>query len=380
MKSTKLFVLYFGAITGVFAQKVDLDRFYFKVNYQKLPYEFVPLENRTYGVRANVGGAIRSYTDENSIYDRVVVHGWKKIESNPTVGVEVNVDDFAFRGAETKSETVENKDKDGKVTSRTTYYWVQANYEGRGTCRIKGPMTPRTPTAKELEEKKKKEEEKTTNRFLANVNVAKPTEDNTNGFNLGLSNSYTYTSDKSTSASAVSNDFSNRKEAIYGENLRKFVDGSVSFVNSRLNSTYGFTPVNDEDFLWILNSKDHPEYQTQQEAIAAVKELFKTMKADEPISTLESNMAPLIDYLQSLKTKYGGDDKRNKKLRYSAYYNLSKIYYYLDKPEKAKEEADGLIKNGFDEKDGEKLFEVAVNLSDSMKQAKVNTRHNESLK
>ena len=80
-----------------------------------------------------------------------------------------------------------------------------------------------------------------------------------------------------------------------------------------------------------------------------------------------------------MKTKYKGDDKRNRKLRYSAYYNLSTIYYYLDKPEKAREEAEGLIKNEFDEKDGEKLVEYANIMADAMKLAKTNTRHNPSL-
>lgn len=361
------------------AQKVDLDRFYFKTSYQKLPKENVPLEKRTYGVKVNVGGAIRGYKDEGLLYDKIQLYGWKKIESDPTVGIEANLDDFVFRGAESKTETVENKDKDGKVTSRTTYYWVQANYEGKGLCRVKGPLTPKVLSAKELEEQKKKEEAKVTNRFLANATINKPSEENT-GLNFGLGTNYNFTTEKSTSSTAANNDFSNKKDAIYQDNLRKFVDGSINYINNRMNDTYGFAPINNEDFLWILNSKDHPEYQTQQDAIQAVKELFKTMKADESIATLESNLSPLVDYLNSLKTKYSGDDKRNRKMRYSAYFNLAKIYYYLDKPEKAKEEAEGLIKNEFDEKDGESLIKDANNLIETFKSTKFNSRHNESFK
>lgn len=365
--------------TASVAQKVDLDRFYFKTSFQRLPKENVPIEKRTYGVKVNVGGAIRGYKDEGLLYDKIYLHGWKKVEADPTVGIEANLDDFTFRGAESKNETVENKDKDGKVTSRNTYYWVQSNYEGRGICRVKGPMTPKPLSAKELEEQKKKEETKVTNRFLANANIAKPTEE-TNGLNFGLGSSYNFATEKTSSSTAANNDFNNKKDAVYQDNLRKFVDGSINYINNRMNDTYGFAPVNNDDFLWILNSKDHPEYQTQQDAIQAVKELFKTMKADESVANLESNLNPLIDYLQSLKTKYGGDDKRNKKLRYSAYFNLSKIYYYLDKPEKAREEAEGLIKNDFDEKDGEDLAKMANNLIELFNTTKFNTRHNESYK
>lgn len=367
-----------ASFSASYAQKVDLDKFHFNVSYQRLPKEFVPLENRTYGARVVIGGALRSYTDENIVYDKIKIHGWKKIEATPTVGIEMNLDDFAYRGSNVKSKTNEQKDKDGKVTSRTTIYWVEAGYEARGICRVKGPVTPKPLTEKEQEELKKKEEAKTNNRFLANVSVNKEPEV-TGGFNIGLGISETYSTSENASSSLVSQEFQNKKDAIYSEKLRGFVDGSINRVNYSLNSTYGFTPIQEEDYLWILNSKDHPEYQTQQDAIQAVKELFKTMKANESITALESNLAPLIDYLQSLKTKYKGDDKRNRKLRYSAYYNLSKIYYYLDKPEKAREEAEGLIKNEFDEKDGEKLAEYANIMADAMKLAKTNTRHNPGL-
>lgn len=375
----RLFILAFIlSFSTSYAQKVDLDKFRFNVNYQRLPKEFVPLEQRTYGARVVVGGALRSYTDENIVYDKIRIYGWKKIESNPTVGIEMNLDDFNYKGANLKSETSEQKDKEGKVTSRTTNYWVEAGYESRGICRIKGPLTPKPLTEKEIQEQKKKDEAKSNNRFLANVSVNKEAE-TSNTFNVGLGSYTTYTTEKTSSSSSANTAFENKKEGIYQEKLRGFVDGSIDAVNSRLNFTYGFTPIQTDDYLWILNSKDHPEYQTQQEAIQAVKELFKTMKADESITDLENNLAPLIDYLQSLKTKYKDNDKRNKKIRYSAYYNLSKIYYYLDKPEKAREEAEGLIKNEYDEKDGESLKEMANGLAEAMKIAKTNTRHNATL-
>ncbi len=98
--------------------------------------------------------------------------------------------------------------------------------------------------------------------------------------------------------------------------------------------------------------------------------------SNESIEPLVGNLTPLIDYLQALKTKYTGDDKRNKKMRYSAFYNLSNIYYYLDMPEKAKIEAEGLIKNDFDEKDGEELIKAADRLKEVFAKTNFKTRHN----
>jgi hypothetical protein len=365
--------------SATFAQKVDLDRFSFSVSYQDLPRENVPVEKRTYGVRATTGGAIRSYVDDAGIYDKIHISGWKKVESDPTVGVEVNLEDFTFAGTESKSKTNETKDKDGKVTSSTTTYWVEARYQSRGVCRVKGPITPQAPTAKQLEEQKKKEEAKTNNRFLANVSATKAPEP-TDGYNIGLGETFTYNTESQTSPSAASRIFQDKKESIYSEKLRSFVDGSINHVNRNLDDRYGFRAITTDDYLWILDSKDHPEFQTQQEAIQAVKELFKTMKAYESIATLESNLAPLIDYFQSLKTKYKGDDKREKKMRYSAYYNLAKIYYYLDRPEKAKAEAEALIKNDYDTKDGEQLAKLSDELAELFNKTKFTTRHNEPLK
>jgi len=371
-------ITFFSSFLTSFAQKVDLDRYSFNVSYQQLPKEFVPLEQRTYGTKVTVGSSIRSYADEVTLYDRIKIYGWKKVESSPTVGIDMNLESFSLIDASLKSETTEQKDKQGKVTS-TTSYWILAKYEGKGFSRITGPFTPKPPSEKEVLEQKKKEEAKSNNRFLASVTVNKePEVSNRININNGLISSYA--SESSSSSSVVNTSFQNKKEAVYQDQLKHFVDGSVYTTNNNLNFYYGFSPIQKSDYLWILNSKDHPEYQTQQDAIQAVKELFKTMKADQPITELESNLSPLIDYLQSLKTKYKGDDKRNKKLRYSAYFNLSKIYYYLDKPEKAREEAEGLIKNEYDEKDGESLVKMVNELVDAMKIAKTNTRHNPELK
>jgi hypothetical protein len=57
------------------------------------------------------------------------------------------------------------------------------------------------------------------------------------------------------------------------------------------------------------------------------------MKADEPIG-FKSNMQPLIEYFDSLKTKYTDDSKPARKMRYSAYYNLAVIYLLMNEPER----------------------------------------------
>ena len=104
------------------------------------------------------------------------------------------------------------------------------------------------------------------------------------------------------------------------------------------------------------------------------------MKADEPIVDLKSNMQPLIEYFDSLKTKYTEDSKPARKMRYSAYYNLAVIYLLLDEPEKTIVEAEKLILNDYDKADGKELINRANRLIEDFKIAKTTSRHNPTLK
>ncbi|MCE7043935.1 hypothetical protein [Dyadobacter sp. CY312] len=377
----RLLLLVLLLSTVGFAQKVDLDKFGFTVSYQKLPNEPVKFEERTYGIKPIIGNALRSYADEAKVYDAIWLSGWKKVELNPTVGIVLSLNDFVFTGMEIKSRIDEKKDKDGKVTSRTTYYWSEATYFGAGFCEYVGPVAPEVLTEKQLAKQKEKEQKVATNRFLEKANITHSQDEGIGKSKkrFDVSFTYVYKSPESTVSSGLSSDFRNNKDAIFSDNIRKFVADALMETNNTLNNVYGYRPVNDRETLWIINSKEHPEYQLQSEAIEAVKELFKTMKADEPIENLEKNLEPLIDYFQSLKTKYTSDDKRNKKIRYSAFYNLGYIFYYLDQPGKAIIEAKGLIANDYDTKDGEKLIERSEQLMKRMEKIQVYSTHNPPL-
>jgi hypothetical protein len=377
-KKTLLFLLLSTLSLNSFSQKVDLDRFTFNVAFQILPQEPIPYEERTFGIKTFCGGIIRSnYLDESGLYGKIYISAWKKVENTPKVGVDIRLEDFLLRDSRIKTKTSETKDKDGKVISRTTTYSVEALYEGIGKYTILGPISPKPPTKAELNAQKKKEEANATNRFLANVTTSSVNE--TNGLSGTLNESYVFSTAEFSTSKEAETDYALKKDDFLQKNLRFFVDNSISRINSTLNSLYGFQPTSNREFLWILNSKSHPEYTVQQEAIQAINILFKEMKADQAIDDLIANIAPLIDYLHSLKTKYASDSKADKKMRYSAFYNLSKIYYFLDQPEKSIVEAEGLINNDYDGDDGETLIKNAEALLSNLKQAKVTTRHNPSL-
>ncbi len=202
-----------------FAQKVDLDRFYFDVKYQSLPKENVPLEKRTYGLHVKTGGPVTNYLSETAIYDKINLVGWKRVEAAPTVGIDLALEDFVYRGSEAKSETISNKDKDGKVTSYTNY-WVEARYATRGYAKISGPVAA-------PKEEPKKEEAKPVNKFLVNAVINKPAASTEDAQSMSFNSEVLYASEKKTTSSGVT-EFNNNKDAIYNQKLREFVDGSIT--------------------------------------------------------------------------------------------------------------------------------------------------------
>jgi hypothetical protein len=346
------------------AQKVDLDRFSFDYAHLKMPREYVEPDKRTFGVRVD---ADRKIVAPDDIYDRVRLNGYKLVEANPTVGVRVYFNSFLITGAEMKERMEEVKDKEGKVTSRKYFYLMRVSYRSEGGYSIKGPS--------DTDAQKPKEQEKaaSTNRFLQKVE------------SLGEASRTAGTSTGTYSGTYDTREFSSSQDAreYYRDNQRDIKDAIVSEwvretikqVNGQLSTRYGFDEVRGRDHLWILDSKTHPEYAIQQDAIKAVKTLMATMDGHRSIATLTTDLEPVMGYLQDLKTKYKADDKNERKIRYSAYYNLACLYYYLDQPEKMIEEAKGLILNDYDTRDGRKFMDMANDLRADLDRQKTTTRH-----
>jgi hypothetical protein len=374
-----LICLFFLSFFSSKAQKVDLDRFYFDVSYQVLPKEPVPFEKRTFSSIVKLGGAIQTYANPITLNDRINIIGWKKVDQNGTVDIELNLEDFVEKSAYPQTRVEETKDKDGRVTSRKEYYYVVAKYVTRGYAKVKGPLTPIPLSDKQIEEEKAKQAAVTTNRFLKNAVIKKDTTASKEGFNISFNGELEYKSKEYTDPAAPMKDFYLNKTAVRDQTLRNFTDNSLANFNNNINYTYGFRPKKDNEILWIMDAKNE-EGKTQSDAIQAVKSFFTTMKADEPIDELKSNMQPLIEYFDSLKTKYPEDNKPSRKMRYSAYYNLAVIYLMLDEPEKSIAESEKLIANDYDKSDGKSLIERANKLIVSFNTSKTNTTHNPALK
>jgi hypothetical protein len=386
-----------------FAQKVDLDKYSFATNVVSLPEQYIEKVKRTYLVNVS-SSADFGKEIEASLKDGIQIPTFTKTESSPTIKINVNLNRFKFLRSEVSERVVEEKAKDGKIT-KTYYYKVLGYWDLRGDYEIYGPYKKSAKQiereekekAEALEKAKEKNETIKSNSFLKTTSVASTIDSSAiianvkerpayrRSFSLPeVSGTYSvsigsgrpcYISSEYSSRRLAADDFSKNFAQIEEQLFNSTIQNGKNSINSFLNYSYGYYPSQVGDFVWILDSKKHSEYQTQKEALDAAKILFKNIKAEEPIGQIASDFQPLIDYFESLPEKYKTDEKNDKKMRYGAYFNLAKIYYYLDMPDLSIKAAEKLIANDYDTKDGEKLIEQANNLKYNFENLKVKGQH-----
>jgi hypothetical protein len=146
-------------------------------------------------------------------------------------------------------------------------------------------------------------------------------------------------------------------------------------LNNELNDEFGYPVKSGADKLWILANKKHPEQMAEYNAYLTVKNAFDKMNFAEPTTDIANEIKDAIAYFESLPTKYNEDEKAHRKIRYSAYFNLAKIYYLLDNPAKSNEYCQKLIANDYDKSDGETMLKANNELQTLLKANQITNRH-----
>ena len=324
-----------------FAQKVDLDRYNFQGSYRSLPQKPLDASYKTYSIRVEATSSVKDGFSEMSMRDAVNVDGLKKIPENGHINVFLMFDDLMIEKADVKERIEEKKDKEGKVTGKSSYYHVEVIYSFAGKASVtdyKGGS-------------------------LSNWALA------------DRGSKQTYNSSEYGAYSDAAKYYNNNKYELRNQFTRQQVSAALQSLTFSLNSNYGYPERRDPDILWILDSKKHPEQGAQQAAWTTFKETMSTVTADEVPQDAKAKLLDLVKYFDEVKTRFASSDKADKKMRYSSYYNNAKIYLYLDNPEAAIKEADGLIANDYDTGDGKYLKKLAEEMIASFKKNNTVTRH-----
>jgi hypothetical protein len=244
-------------------------------------------------------------------------------------------------GSESKERVEVLKDKNGKQTGSRSHYFVQITYSYAARA--------------------------TVNDYRGNImqNLTLATRSSKQSWN---------TAEFNTKAEAEAN-FRFGIISMTGDIMRQVAGSTCSEISTTLTDYYGYTVRTYNDFMWILDSKKHPEYDAHRKAWLTVKQAFFQMTANEPLDRTREMMQPAIAYFVSIKKKYTGTSKWDRKLRYASHFALSKIYYYLDDADGAMREATELVLNDFDARDGKMLENWAIDLKWILGQSRLKTRH-----
>lgn len=335
-------VLVFAFITStITAQRVDLDKFNFSVSYRDFPVNPLPEDYKTYNVRIEASPSLGlGYTTQNMSND-FFIEGLKRVEGTGHITVLLMLDDIIFEKSEMKERVQTTKDKQGNEVKKS-FFSTEMVYSFAARMSVYDYKGMTIENSKVLEDRSYKR---------------------------------TYKTPESNSEADASGYYANKSNEIRTTLAKQVAAGAINEAAQWLNNEYGFPVRRVNDILWILNNKRHSSYRDHQKAWNDFKSAIVMINENESLDAAKEKMQPVIAYFEKAKKQYNGTDKESRKMRYASYYNLAKIYLYLDEPEKAMVEADALSMNDYDEKDGRYLHAAAEALQDKLRKNNADTRH-----
>jgi len=318
----------------VFSQSVDLDPHSFNLSYVNLPQKPVlDRKNRTFSIKVDTGNVYEFREAKDHLEYNVSIDGFKNVESNGYFVLDVNLWNPMIILQEIKK--VEHKVKDDKGVERT-----EISYKVISKVREMGSFSV--------------------------VCASDPTFDK----KYSLENSYT-----------VENSFSTYDNAKNYPGLdaatvkNDYMAAVVAGMDIRLNRDFGFVIKQSTDYLWILDSKKHPEFDNNVKSLKNIKDVFNKMRYDEEVTALKTELEPTIKYFEGIEKTFAEDERKQRKLRYGAYYNLASIYHYLDMPDESDIWCNKLIANKYDASDGESMKLRNESLRELLAINQVKSRH-----
>lgn len=310
-------------VSLIFSQSANLDREYFKGSYIDLPSSpILEPTKRTYKVNSNA----------------ININGFKRVDENASIDINFEFNGTTISNVEIKSDKHIKKDKNGKVISTTFTYYITSDYSSNGNATIYNTLT-------------NKEHQ------------------------IPLKGTDHYRSKNFSKYSQAKDYYNNNKYNIRDNYKVSHRKRMISRINYYLNDTYGYPIQNSKDNFWILGKKKHPEYNNHIKAYNEAKNILAKMKYNEPIDEIKKEMQPVITYFIKTVDKYPGKKKKMRKMRYASYYNLAKIYYYLDNTDKTIEYGQKIIDNDYDKKDGNRFIKKGKDLKKRLDANKTTTRH-----
>lgn len=328
--------------TMLWAQRnVDLDKYSFRVQMRSLPTMRLDTSYHTFNVEVENTKLMQSFMNELEPARMVELDGWRKLDQQGHITVRVRFDDLLPESFQV-TERVENiKDRTGKITGTRTLYTQEMTYTFAASAVItdyKGAhITDQVLASRDTKYKFRSPE------F--------PVKQLAEGYFL-------------INSLKVTNDL-----------FRVNVTNAMHRLSNQISEQFGFSEITTNDYIWVVDSRKHPEYEGNRKAGGLMNDVLFSMNANTPIKDARAQLKPVIDYFEMVKKRYSSTSKHDRKIRYASYFNLAVLYYYLDDPQAMMKEANGLVLNDYDARDGKGFESVALGLKNQFQNANLYTRH-----
>jgi hypothetical protein len=327
-------------VHSVSAQKVDLDPYNFTYEYRDLPHTIIDPNLKTYRVSVDAAGAIQRAMSNEVIADRLELQGFRRSPNDADVRIMAHFDDLIINSNKVVENVYESKEKDGTV-HKTYSYYLTLEYTVRGYASV---------TARDGHTLIKE-------------------------FSAFSGNTKNWSSTTYKTRSEAESYYYNNKNSIVNNLANERINEAIVTINNSINYDMGFPVEKDPAFLWLVANKKHTEHEEMVKRWEVLKPVLLAINANGLTEDTKLKINAMIDYFNSMKTKYAGEDKGEKKIRYAAFYNNAMLYMIMDQPENAIKECDGLIANDYDPKDGTHMKERAEKLIELFQKNNIYTRH-----
>ncbi len=335
-----LFVLF--SLSPVFGQtkNVDLDNVRLSITTRSTPAEPLDPLFFHYSSKVTATSSTKQRVDIEDVNHSIYIAGEKKVK-NPMAGdvlIHVDLGNLVIASSNIVERKEESKQKDGTVNV-SYYYKVEVNYKFDSNFKI-------------IRDDK----------ILAQETVYS-----------SYSSQY-YTSQEYGSRKGAADFWNNNRDILISDFTRDLSMRTASRASSVASYRYGFPVTKSYDIIKTIDEKKHNENEAFRGAAQALKEELSSMTGETGMN--KDRINGLIEYFESIPKKYTDPKlKADVRLRYAAYYNLCKIYLYLDEPEKIIPYADLILSNGHDKKDEERMKKAADSLKVVLDRTSIKTRH-----
>lgn len=340
MKNLWLLVTFLFASLGLAAQRTDLDRYSFTASYRDLPKWPIDSSFHTYDFQVQTGPAMEMILRREKPENNLFIEGWLPMDQGGDITVELRMEDILMLKSDVVQREQIKKDKNGNVVSKKLFYAPVFTYNYAAWVMVKDR------TGKQLQQYQL---------------MSRDRQHQFRGVESGI---------RSEVLSVILNGM-----LLAPQINRDVLFGTIQNLSNTLSNQYGYAERRVSDFVWVLDSRKHPEYDDFRANWATIKNALFRLNPNDPVDEVKGEVQPAIKYFEKVRREYSGRSKSHRKLRYASHFILSKLYYYLDDPDMAIKEATDLVLNDYDPRDGRQLEASALHLKELLQLNKRSSRH-----